>query len=335
MPRLTPSLSRARARRGFTLAELLVALVLLSIIGGALFTTLRRQQRFYNHAGEVIEQRSQLRQAASILPSDFRSISAPGRDLIAMGATSVRLLANFGSAVICARPTALVNDTFDVPPLQGIRNTYTTWSTPPEPGDSVMIFDEGARRGSEDDQWLRFRIAAVTSSKEYCVAPHIYVHADEAEQLRYRISVALPGQSVITNSSGVVVRTDVLAIPTTVVSPGAVVRFVRPVEYSLFQSPQNSKHYLGLSEFRGGAWSPRQVVSGPFQAVGTGAGVSFRYFTESGTAVASTGDRTSVARIDMTIRGTGDARNQFSKSTSATRQFTDSLAVRVALRNRR
>ena len=39
MPRLTATPPAARARRGFTLAELLVALVLLSIIGAALFTT--------------------------------------------------------------------------------------------------------------------------------------------------------------------------------------------------------------------------------------------------------------------------------------------------------
>ena len=335
MPRLTATPPAARARRGFTLAELLVALVLLSIIGGALFTTLRRQQRFYNHAGEVIEQRSQLRQAASILPSDFRGVSAPGRDLMAMGPTSVRLLANFGSAVICNRPASLLNNSFDLPPLDGVRNSYTSWSTTPAVGDSVMVFDEGTMRGSEDDQWLRFRIAQVDSATSYCPAPHIYIDAGEAARFRYRVTVALPGQSVITGSTGVVVRTDVLSIPTTVVSPGAVVRFMRPVEYSLFQSPQNSEFYLGLSEFRGGAWSTRQVVSGPFQAVGTGAGVSFRYFTEAGAAVPPTGDPTTVARIDMTIRGTGDARNQFSRSTSATRQFTDSLAVRVALRNRR
>ena len=333
MPRLTPPLPAARARGGFTLAELLVALVLLSIVGGALFTTLRRQQRFYNHAGEVIEQRSQLRQAASILPADFRAISSPGRDLIAMGATSVRLLTNFGSAVICARPAGLVDDTFDVPPLHGVRNTYTVWSTPPEPGDSVVIFDEGARRGSEDDQWLRFAVAQITADVAYCPAPHIYIDATEDARPRYRVRVALPGQSVTTDASGVTVRTDVLTIPATVVSPGAVVRFLRPVEYSLFQSAQNGKFYLGLSEFRAGVWSTRNVVSGPYQTTGSGAGVSFRYFTEGGVAVSSTGDPKTVARIDMTIRGASDARNQFSRTAGG--RFADSLAVRVALRNRR
>jgi hypothetical protein len=48
----------------------------------------------------------------------------------------------------------------------------------------------------------------------------------------------------------------VLTIPTTVVSPGAVVRFVRPVEYSLFQSGQNQRWYLGVREHRAGDDQP-------------------------------------------------------------------------------
>lgn len=333
MPRLTPPPAATRPRAGFTLGEVLVALVLLSIVGAALIGTLAKQQRFYNHAAEVIEQRSQLRQASSILPSDFRGASTVGRDLKSIGATKVQLLANFGSAVICARPAGLMDDTFDIPPLQGVRNVYTTWSTPPQAGDTVMIFDEGSMRGAEDDRWLRFQIAQVTPDATICPSPHIYLTTAEDGRPRYRVKVVLPGIALSTDATGLTVTTSVLTVPSTVVSPGAVVRFVRPVEYSLFTSTQDNRQYLGLREFRDGAWSARDVVSGPYRAIGSGDGVSFRYFTEGGTEVGPTGDRTTVARIDMMVRGASDARNQFSNNSA--RKFADSLSVRIAVRNRR
>lgn len=341
MPRPSPKLPRAgaatpaRPRPGFTLTELLITLVLLAVVGGALIGTLGRQQRFYNHAGEAIEQRSQLRQAASILPADFRGLSSVGHDILAINSTSVRLLANIGSGVICNRPAALTNDTFELPPLSAARNAYTSWSSAPQPGDTVMIFDEGPLRGAEDDTWLRFTVAELTThTTDYCPGANILIHPTaDVGKARFRIRVALPGRSIKTDALGVVTTTPVAAIPPTVVSPGAVVRFVRPVEYALFQSGQDTKWYLGIREYRGGAWGSRQVVSGPYGTAGSTAdAMSFRYFTRDGLSVPPTGNRTSVARIDMVIRGATAAKNDFSSSTGG--QFADSLAVRVAVRNR-
>ena len=137
MPRLEPTRPRA-ARRGFTLTELLVTITVLGLVMGVVMRLLDRQQRFYRNANEIIDGRSQLRQAASLLPSDLRGISSTGSDVQLMNPTSVQVLANFGSAVICDRraggalPSA---NQFDLPPLEGVKNTYTTWIRQPRAGD--------------------------------------------------------------------------------------------------------------------------------------------------------------------------------------------------------
>ena len=54
---------RPPRRSGFTLVELLVVLLLLTIVGGALMRMVNNQQRFYRGTYDLIELRSQLRQA--------------------------------------------------------------------------------------------------------------------------------------------------------------------------------------------------------------------------------------------------------------------------------
>src|ERR687885_2016021 len=102
----TPARTRARhpraARRGFTLPELLVVLVLMGIVCGAILQLLARQQRFYKSTSEVIDNRTQLRDATFIVPADLRGIASIGGDIRAMGVTSVEFLSNIGSSVVCA-----------------------------------------------------------------------------------------------------------------------------------------------------------------------------------------------------------------------------------------
>jgi len=330
-----PPAARAPRRRGFTLVELLVAIALLAIIAGGVLTTLRRQQRYYNHAGELIEQRSQLRQSASILPADFRGISTVGRDLIAMEPKRARILATFGGAVICRRNPAAPTESFEIPPLDAANNTYTSWAYRPEVGDTVMVFDEGSMAGAEDDKWLRFEIAEITEdAATYCPTPNILINNAglDNNKPRYRIRVLRPG---ITYVPGNALPVGVPEIPPTVVTPGAVVRFTRPVDYALYQSAQDGQWYLGLSEYRAKVWSARQAVSGPYRAAGTtgNEGLTFRYFNDYDVEITSAAPKPqSVARIDIVTRSASTAKNQFTKRSDGL--FSDSLSVRVAVRNR-
>src|SRR5207249_7641272 len=88
-------------RAGFTLIELVIAMVLMSLVGGAIVKLLLRQSRFYNSTTDLIQTRQQLRQAAAMLPSDLRGISSVGGDIFSMSDSALEFRSTFGSSVVC------------------------------------------------------------------------------------------------------------------------------------------------------------------------------------------------------------------------------------------
>ena len=114
---------------GFTLAELMLVVVLLGLTVGATMTVLARQQQFYRSAGQLSEVRTQLRQAIGAIPTDLRAVSPSGNDFYALSDKAVEFRAVTGSAIICRIASATQ---FLIPPLQLANgNTLTVWSTAP------------------------------------------------------------------------------------------------------------------------------------------------------------------------------------------------------------
>ena len=58
-----------------TLLELLISMVLIGLVGGLIVGFLLKQQRFYAGTNEILLTRTQVRQAAAMLPSDLRAIA--------------------------------------------------------------------------------------------------------------------------------------------------------------------------------------------------------------------------------------------------------------------
>ena len=129
-------------------------------------------------------------------------------------------------------------------------------------------------------------------------------------------------------------RISVVGALTPGVTRGAVVRFSRASEYSLYQSG-DARWYLGFRDYRNNAWTAVQAVSGPYRALQSGdgnSGVAFRYFDSTGTRITDMSRSAEVARVDVRVRGLGEqAENQMNTRGGA---FEDSLRVRVAIRNR-
>jgi prepilin-type N-terminal cleavage/methylation domain-containing protein len=313
MPRLTRS--SLRARRGFTLTELMITVVLFALVMAALMNVIVRQQKFYRGANEVIDTRTQIRQAMSVLPLDLRAVSSIGADIKSISDTAVTVLATFGTGVTCS---VGVTD-FQLPPLALTQHTLTSWSSTPQAGDSVFIYDEGGLRGSEDDTWQRAQVASVDSTTAGC-AP--FLLADGSQNGLYRYTVHL--RSSLNPS----------------VIPGAVVRFARPVRYHFYQA-SDAKWYLGYSSFTeaAGGWVGPQPLAGPyrpFDATGATTGLHFRFYAANGTTQITTNDsisRAAIARVDLQLQGIGSATNS-AVMLAANASFRDSLLVRVAIRNR-
>src|SRR5438093_11805042 len=94
-------LTSVRARRGFTMVELLVALVLLALVSAALYRVLVNNQRLYMAQTQRIDLSQNIRAASNILPAELREIDAADGDIVAMSPTRLELRAMRWLGVLC------------------------------------------------------------------------------------------------------------------------------------------------------------------------------------------------------------------------------------------
>ena len=97
-----------RARRsptgGFTLIELLVVIVFGALVIENVFRLVVTQQQSYMQQRELVDLRSNLRLATSLLVTELRGI-AP-EDLYVLGASSITLRSTIGMANLCTESPA-------------------------------------------------------------------------------------------------------------------------------------------------------------------------------------------------------------------------------------
>ncbi len=305
--------ARRRGRRGFTLPELMVATVMLAIIGAALMSMLVKQQRFYRGTGDVMDLRAQLRQASQAITADLRGISSVGSDIIAMTDSSIDFRQTFGSSVVCKVVAKGGTNLVLAPQTLSSGAVLTTWLAAPAPGDSIMVFDEGATTANSDDSWQTFAVAGDTAKSNACPTGTGYFTA--------------AGE---THTSYTVVTSGNLDTNITVGSP---VRFYHYAHYSLYKASDN-KWYLGFCQPACSSTNKITAVAGPFRAYtaagGTDtSGIRLTYYDSTGAVTAT---KKNVARIGIVIRGATQNPVNISGFKSATKY--DSLSTVVAVRNR-
>jgi len=86
-------------REGFTLIEVLIALVIATIIGGALISLLAGQSLFYAKSDQLITAERNIRAAVDMVSADLR-MAAP-EDLVAATPDSVSLRYDFLRGIVC------------------------------------------------------------------------------------------------------------------------------------------------------------------------------------------------------------------------------------------
>lgn len=92
-----------RRRRGFTLAELLVAIVLLGIVGVGLSRLLQSQMRYFQRATGARDARDVSRNAINLMQNEMRMIEPRG--ITAATTTSITARVPFQMGVYCAAST--------------------------------------------------------------------------------------------------------------------------------------------------------------------------------------------------------------------------------------
>ncbi len=90
-------------RRGFTLPEIIVSLVIASIIGGAFMRLLMNQNRYFSHEMNLRNARSVARSASNIVLSDLRMVQdSGGVDSVGSNGKLIRILVPYRFGLVCS-----------------------------------------------------------------------------------------------------------------------------------------------------------------------------------------------------------------------------------------
>jgi prepilin-type N-terminal cleavage/methylation domain-containing protein len=286
-------------RRGFTLVELLVALVLMGIVTTAIYRVLVNNQRTYQAQTQRIDLQQNIRAAGTILPAEFREMNAPDGDIKGMWQDSIQIRAMRQFGIVCTIP--VLNGGVVTGKNIRLRNQMIMGSRGFVIGDSVLVFHEGSEDSRNDDAWAVGRVTGVVSG----VAANC-TDATAGTQLNIDFAAfAAP----LTNVAG--------SIPM-----GAPMRGFEVVTYKIYQAA-DGLWYLGLRGPAGGL----QPLIGPL--IGS-TGLRLNYYDAAGAVTAVPAN---VASIEIIVRGrTAQAIQQPSGGRVTP---VDSIVTRVALRNNR
>jgi len=290
-------------RRGYSIIELLIALVLLSMVSAAIYKVLVNNQRLYLAQTQTIDLNQNMRAAVAILPAEFRELDAADGDIQAMTATSITIRAMRQLAFVCLTPPlgggiGQLTLTVRKAPMYGTRQTFNV-------NDSLLIYWEGNPLTRADDQWLLGQIKTVV--------PGPVCTQDTLAAVNQGYTLSLQPQWI---------NNPVLNVPNAI-TRGAPVRGFDNVTYSVYQSPTDNNWYLGQTNNSAGGGI--QPIIGPL--IGAN-GVTFSYYDSVGTV---TGAPTSVAQIQILLRARTVSPIRDASGVQAFK--VDSIVTRVALRN--
>ncbi|MEO7360252.1 MAG: hypothetical protein ABI120_07980, partial [Gemmatimonadaceae bacterium] len=146
-------------RTGTTLVELMVALPIAAIIGLVAMSLLLDTHKLARRLNSSTEIARELRQAAAVLASEIRPLSAA--DIIAWTDTSLDMQALAGSGVACAIPSSTG---IDMLPLNGSDALRTSWFATPQAGDRVYSVGRDSMIVPTDGRWQSDVLTASASS---------------------------------------------------------------------------------------------------------------------------------------------------------------------------
>jgi prepilin-type N-terminal cleavage/methylation domain-containing protein len=313
----TVTRSPARATRpGFTLVELIIAMLLFAIIGGAIVKTLSTGQRAYDAQVQHTDMQQNVRLGAGLLPGELRELDASDGDILAMDDVSMRIRSMRQMGIVCTLPAlggaltgtnVLTGVTFAVrDTMQGIR--YFSQA------DSVLIYYEGDPKSRTDDVWLAASLT--TDPGAGALTNCADGSGKQGRQFTASIFFDLTLSPPPPNNAGTI----------TVGSP---IRAFQPVTYKRVKVGSN--WYVGFDS--AGVASTEQPLVGPLT---DSLGLKFTYYDSSDVKLVLPYDdakRKQVARISIALALKTAAPVRKNIGTPA--PDTSRVTLEVALRNNR
>jgi len=243
------------SRRGFTLVELLIALVLIGIVSGGVYRVLVANQRMYQAQTQRIDMLQNMRAGLTILPAELREISASEGDIRTMTATSITFRGMRQVALLCTRPVLGTTS-----PVFAVRQDPLFGSRPFDARrDSLLVYYEGNESVRTDDGWIIGRITAVTAGA--C--------ADGNAAWLLATNMDFGGRPNVTGA----------------IQSGSPVRGFTPVTYQLYTS--GGRPHIGVQE----AGATMQPLIGPL----ANNGLTLEYYDATGVTTAVPANVTTVS----------------------------------------
>lgn len=292
-------------RRGLSLVELLIGIVLMGIIGAALVRVFTVIMGASTAQVQVAATQGEARVGTLLLPQEFREIGYDTNstsltrtsDLIAIGDNSIRFWASRGLGITCGTPTLTE---FRI--RRGIIGQRVPVLT-----DRVLLFLEFDPNAGFDDYWVPMTVSAIDLNST-CdgTDPAIRFTLSATPEVASGTAMALTNHRV-----------------------GGPIRWFEDVEYGVVTDASTGQFFLGrrshsLSE---AALTP---VVGPLTDANA---FSLRYFNAAGTQLtAASAPVINVRSMEIRLRTTSESRVSLAGSTS--RNISNFPTVtRVALRN--
>lgn len=309
------------SRRGFTLVEIMIALIMMLLVGAALSRVLLNTMRVSQAQMIQADMQGNVRTAGLILPMELREIgydsniyvTPPGTatavtsDIESIGTDFIQFRAARGFAILCQYDAANLDAGNPVvwkllKPVFGMRSLRDY--------DWIQIHVENNPNASFDDQWARLTVQPGT------VDENANCGGEPAVAFR---TVAGPVQ--VGPLAGQVLKSTAVFI-------GSPMRWYERVRYQPFVDTDGNT-YLGLASLSAGD-NTLKAVAGP---VRPGDGVQFRYF-DANMALLTPGVALAWQVRNIEVRLIGRTRSPISKSGTSRRLTSEMMTqTRVALRN--
>ncbi len=296
---------------GFTIAELLVYLMIASVVVASIFQLLIGQNRLYTKQRELTDVRSNLRAAAALLSWELRQASPGEGDLYNIDWNKFKVRSIQGKGIICGEHSNL--------------QRYGIWFRSGEffstADDSALVFAAGGL-SPDDDEWKVLKVTnvwdPVGGGVNYCAWGDTVLGKGKGKGSASGVGDCKSGRGCAMRPTQLVLG---LGGDVDNVYFGAPIRTFRPVEYGLFE--EDGRWWLGRKV---GA-AAYEKLTGPLRSA-TDSGLVFTYYDEAGVVTA---DSTKVALIQIIIRG--ESFGKVRKSLSDVSVQMDTLTTWVSLRS--
>lgn len=283
------------SQRGFTLIELLVAIVMFTLVGGAIYKTLVNNQRMSRTQSERVNLQSNVRTGALVVPSELREIGVNGTasDIVALGSSDITYRAMRAIGFICQVTSSTE--------LRILQSSFSGYRDIAPVRDRLYVFVDTNVDLNGDDKWIEVGITGVDAASTCGAQPAI------------RLTT-----STMTGGALAALLADI-----TVGSP---VRTYEAMRLQLYVDGTDGKSWLGAQSVNTPG-SVNQPVLGPLLA---GSGFQLKYYTD---ANAQTADPLQVRRIEVAIRGVTSEKVHAGGGGGPPATLLDTLITQVALRN--